>query len=234
MDKNSIFKLVMSLILVGAILAYNKYSGNTLPIQTGNTPTPESTNPVSEKKNPPEQTEAPAQPTTKIEKPVQAAPPQPPVYTPEELRARANPREAARPAGGVPPNMTGAVRNLEQDERAHGHTLQRHVGRTDAQLIERLKEETDISGASTYTDRAVAEHCVGAALLKNEAKIKAWLQSGDKQNLVVEFVGDDQHPIGRSIRRGKTQSSPCYNAKVVLRPDGRGSYYVLTSYPDPR
>lgn len=55
----------------------------------------------------------------------------------------------------------GATRDLSLDEAFGGHTLRRHVGRTDEQLRERLKSESNISAASTYTDRATAERVVG-------------------------------------------------------------------------
>src|SRR5208282_4363987 len=54
--------------------------------------------------------------------------------------------------------------------RCHGmsaacrHILRKHVGQTDDQLLERLRREPRITGASTYTDRSAAEHAVGAAI----------------------------------------------------------------------
>jgi hypothetical protein len=45
-------------------------------------------------------------------------------------------------------------RDLGGDESRGGHTLARHVGRTDSQLLDRLAREPRISAASTYTDRA--------------------------------------------------------------------------------
>src|SRR3954447_16923585 len=59
-----------------------------------------------------------------------------------------------------PPNAAVSANgfyNLERDEQAGGHTLRRHVGRTDDQLRERVGRERDISAASTYTDQASAE-----------------------------------------------------------------------------
>ena len=61
---------------------------------------------------------------------------------------------------------TGPTRDLIRDEAAGGHILQKHVGQTDAQLRERLERERHITGASTYTDRAAAEHAVGAAIAR--------------------------------------------------------------------
>jgi hypothetical protein len=46
--------------------------------------------------------------------------------------------------------------DLTAAERLGGHTLARHVGRTDAQLRDRLRREKNVSAASTYDDREVA------------------------------------------------------------------------------
>ncbi len=54
----------------------------------------------------------------------------------------------------------GTSRDLSIDDARGGHTLKRHVGRTDAQLAERLARE-HVSAASTYPDRATAERVVG-------------------------------------------------------------------------
>ena len=123
--------------------------------------------------------------------------------------------------------------DLGRDEKLGGHTLQRHVGRTDEQLLERLRREPEISAASTYQDRATAEKTVGAALAEQKNRIESWLDRSDSHpNLPLRFRGRD--PIGRSIRRGEYSSKPCYDATIVLRWDGNRRFHVLTSYPEPR
>jgi len=120
--------------------------------------------------------------------------------------------------------------DLSRDEGRGGHTLQRHVGKTDAELRERLQSE-DVSAASTYTDRAMAEMAVAAAIRENTDKINRWLQRpGGHSNLVLDY--DSNSPIGRSMRRGETQSFPCSHAVAILKYGGANDYYVLTSYPD--
>src|SRR5689334_2318109 len=64
-------------------------------------------------------------------------------------------RPAAPPA--VDARRQPTNHDLSADEAMGGHTLQRHVGRTDAELRARLDREPQISSASTYTDRATAE-----------------------------------------------------------------------------
>lgn len=130
-------------------------------------------------------------------------------------------------------SATGPARDLSQDEAAGGHILRKHVGRTDGQLLERLDHERNISGASTYTDRATAERVVGAAIAQSQDRIERWLnRSSGHPNLVLDY--DSDQPIGRTINRGESQARPCSHALVVLKYDPASSYYVLTSYPECR
>src|SRR5690349_23847845 len=59
------------------------------------------------------------------------------------------PQSQASDRGTAQRQKTSASRHdLSQDEEAGGHTLKKHVGRTDDQLRERLAHERNISGAS--------------------------------------------------------------------------------------
>jgi hypothetical protein len=130
-----------------------------------------------------------------------------------------------------------ARRDLAADERCGGHTLARHVGRTDGQLAERLRRQPDISAASTYPDLDTAERVVGATIARERARVANWeRRSGRRPNLALRFRGDpSQPPIGRSLRRGRARPEPCVDAVVVLRwDDRRDGFCVLTSYPEVR
>ena len=114
-----------------------------------------------------------------------------------------------------------------------GHILRKHVGQTDQQLRERLEREPGITGASTYTDRAAAEHAVGAAIAESRDRIQAWLRRpGGHPNLVLDY--DAGSPIGRTMNRGESEARPCAHALVVLKYAGPNDYYILTSYPECR
>ncbi len=127
----------------------------------------------------------------------------------------------------------GPTHDLSADEADGGHTLRKHVGRTDEELKERLSKEPSISAASTYTDRATAERVVGLVLQEQRERIERWLErSGGHPNLVLDYDGDAAHPIGRTLRRGVQQAEPCSHAVVILRWAGGGEYYILTTYPE--
>jgi len=122
--------------------------------------------------------------------------------------------------------------DLSRDEGRGGHTLRKHVGRSDEELRARLERERDISAASTWTDRTVAEETVAQALRAERGRIDAWIERGSRRsNLALHFAAG--RLIGRSIARGAYQSAPCTQAVIVLRADGDG-FYVLTTYPEAR
>lgn len=140
-------------------------------------------------------------------------------------------------SGGTPrsdPRMPR--RDLSEDEARGGHTLERHVGKTDEELRARLSRERQISAASTYTDRAVAETTVALALAEQSRRVKAWSDKrGGRPNLALDYHGPPGTAIGRTIRRGQRRSDACTDAVIVLRWDTRrDDYYVLTSYPERR
>jgi Bacterial CdiA-CT RNAse A domain len=147
------------------------------------------------------------------------------------------PEPTFRTNTGYIKDILSSPRDLSHDEAAGGHILRKHVGQTDEQLRERLEQERNITGASTYTDRSAAEHAVGAAIAQSQGRIQRWLySSGGHPNLVLDY--DSEDPVGRTMNRGEHQSRPCTHALVVLKYDlkyaGPNNYYVLTSYPECR
>lgn len=140
-------------------------------------------------------------------------------------------QEASRPA----PAAKGIVElyDLERDEQRGGHTLSRHVARTDAQLEERLRRERNISAASTWTDRETAEEIVAEALRAERGRVESWMRRGyPRTNLALHYSAGG--PIGRSLWRGESTPGACTDAVIVLRADGPDSFYVLTAYPEAR
>jgi len=158
-------------------------------------------------------------------------------HAPDSAQARQPPQAAAPPpAPAVAPTRVAnaPTRDLSVDESMGGHTLARHVGKTDAELADRLRREPQISAASTYTDRRTAERAVGAAIASAGTKLTSWEnRTGRRPNLVLHYVDREKRPVGRSLARGNRASVPCDRALIVLRWNERTDrFYVLTSYPE--
>jgi hypothetical protein len=140
---------------------------------------------------------------------------------------------------GEPPKVRIEFRNgsagydLGHDEQRGGHTLARHVGRTDDELRERLARERSISAASTWTDRATAEAVVTESLTAEHDRVESWTRRGyPRANLALHYNAG--RVVGRSLRRGDSHPADCSSAVIVLRADGPESFYVLTTYPEAR
>ena len=146
---------------------------------------------------------------------------------PESLQRDEKPKVGAdfpSPSGGY---------NLGRDEERGGHTLARHVARSDYELQERLAHEHNISAASTWTDGETAETTVAEALSAERSRVDRWTRRGyPRANLALHYNAG--RAIGRSLRRGDSQTVECYSAVIVLRADGPESFYVLTTYPEAR
>jgi hypothetical protein len=123
--------------------------------------------------------------------------------------------------------------DLQRDEERGGHTLRKHVGRTDGDLEERLNRERNISAASTWTDREAAEQVVAEALRAERPRIENWMRrSYPHPNLALHYNAG--RVIGRSLQRGDSQVVNCTSAVIVLRADGPDRFFVLTAYPEAR
>jgi hypothetical protein len=143
------------------------------------------------------------------------------------------PAQESGPAAAAP-SFGAKRRDLSQDESAGGHTLHKHVARSDVELSERLRHERNISAASTWNDRDSAESAVGTAIAQQGVKISRWLERNSHPNLVIDYDGDSAHPFGRTLRRGEDHAEPCAHAVIVLKWDGGNTYHVLTAYPECR
>src|SRR5258706_9785184 len=120
------------------------------------------------------------------------------------------PNDASR-ARSSPSAGTGQRYDLSRDEERGGHTLRKHVGRTDDELRQRLERERNISAASTWTDRGAAEETVAAALQAERGKIENWQRRGERRpNLALHF--DVGHENGRCLLRGATGVGQCPEA----------------------
>jgi Bacterial CdiA-CT RNAse A domain len=151
---------------------------------------------------------------------------------PEGTADNSSSERARSPEGRGDTKRFGPAHDLSVDEAQGGHTLSRHVGRSDVDLRERLDRERNISAASTYTDRATAEAVVGG-VLEHNPRIQRWEDRGGRRpNLALDYHGDVSRPIGRCRQRGSSVAAPAWDAIVVLKASRDGGFYVLTSYPE--
>ena len=122
---------------------------------------------------------------------------------------------------------------LQDQENAGGHTIARHVGKTDVQLVARLNADPNIARASSYGPAAAAQADIIAALTANSAAINAWANAAGVATR--DWNANAGHVTGRVASRpaGLGNIANTNNLKVVIRRTGLNACFLLTSYPIP-
>ncbi|MCY9092617.1 RNase A-like domain-containing protein, partial [Bacillus mojavensis] len=117
---------------------------------------------------------------------------------------------------------------LAAHEAKGGHLIDRHIGKTDEELLQRLQINKKIRASSSFTDRPTAERVANETLTKHKKEIKEWLNSDIDDPLPLPYRGTEV--IGRGVRKGSKEVKDMTNARIVLKKNKDGSF-ILTGYP---
>ena len=101
------------------------------------------------------------------------------------------------------------------------------MGKTDQELLERLKREPHLREVSTFADEATAEQVIKAAIAKHEDRIRKWLMASGNADLQIDYSSSEL--LGRTLSRNTGTAQERKNAFVLLRKATNG-YYVQTAY----
>lgn len=132
----------------------------------------------------------------------------------------------------------------------NGHTLDKHVGKTDEQLLQRMRDESKadgtpkIPGASTYADMESAQRLTQYALRDNTNEINKWL-SEDPPRPMAEFdttyvplqgplTGDAVTGRGTMLVDGKVtevRDTRGVSLRLMYEPDLNPPFVVFSSMP---
>ncbi|WP_127504658.1 RNase A-like domain-containing protein [Actinoplanes solisilvae] len=177
-----------------------------------------------------------------------------PIATPSSLTT---PAPGTVPASlGLPLNTDGGI-DLKAQELQGGHAIDRHVGKTQADLDQRLngtkaspgvKAVRPIPSASTFTDITVAERATSDNISANQAQIAAFLAApaagpgGKPDRLVIKNPIPSTDGITRLGPKNKANPTPgtisqtgVSQVSTVLQkdPTAPGGFRIITSFPEP-
>lgn len=119
---------------------------------------------------------------------------------------------------------------LAAHEAAGGHLIERHVGKSEADLRARLDADPKISGASSFRTLERAETVVGDAIAANRQRIDDWL-AGSGTRLVLNHNASAS--TGISLNRGAADAADVNSVRLVLQRDAsmETGYRIVTGYP---
>ena len=127
---------------------------------------------------------------------------------------------------------------LQIQENDGGHTIARHVGKTDQWLVDRYNTNYHISGASTYATAQTATQHIQAALAIAQVGYNAWEPNANinARRAVTTNLG---YTVGRGVNAPTPRPAHVADVKdldrlvTVMEKTGDGACLLLTSYPTP-
>lgn len=125
--------------------------------------------------------------------------------------------------------------SLVTEEAAGGHTIARHIGKTEAELNARLAAQTRIPAASSFRTLAAAEQAVSQVLRANTRAIEAWARTAPIGGRLALPAFDTGSKVGYGVVRATGALQDMTKVIVVLRKIAASGkqYFVLTAYPVP-
>ncbi|MEM5299056.1 RNase A-like domain-containing protein [Burkholderia sp. JPY481] len=136
--------------------------------------------------------------------------------------------KAARAARVTMGRIRLNMHEAKAGSRIGGHTLLKHVGRTEAQLRERLRLEPKRTEVSSFANLQEAEWAISETMLANASKIRKWTTTS-KRTLTLE------KDVGRKVGYVLTQKTDTLvdssKVKVILKYGTYNGmpYYILTA-----
>lgn len=126
--------------------------------------------------------------------------------------------------------------SLIAEEAAGGHTIARHIGKTEAELRARLAAQTRIPAASSFRAVAEAERAISQALRANSRTIETWARNAPINGRPFALPAfETGASVGYGVPRATGALQEMTKVIVVLRKISNSGkqYFVLTSYPAP-
>ncbi|HAZ48678.1 MAG TPA: hypothetical protein DDW76_28355 [Cyanobacteria bacterium UBA11369] len=128
----------------------------------------------------------------------------------------------------------GERRNVESHDSEGGHTEERHIGKSENWLRNRLQNEPARDFASSFRNEAIANRTQGQFVKQFREQIQAWLKSGSQSTFVRDF--DMGESVGIVVERGRKGAMlpavETTRARVVAARDNSSEgWHIVTSFP---
>lgn len=123
-------------------------------------------------------------------------------------------------------------RTVAAHEAVGGHSVERHVAKSDNWLRKRMVNDGDIEAVSTFTSETAANRAQGAFVKKYRDEISAWLKLNDAKKPIFTSVIDMGQPIGRILERESNSVTAASKAYcVIVRDKSPQGWHFLSSFP---
>ncbi|KAB0635780.1 RNase A-like domain-containing protein [Burkholderia latens] len=115
--------------------------------------------------------------------------------------------------------------------RLGGHTIAKHVGKTEDQLKKRLMLEPHLRFASSFIDLQTAERAISEVMRAQALQIERWASSATR-NSTFRITGDVGRTVGYTLARGASTVSNSTKIMIVTKMTAYNEmpYFILTAF----
>lgn len=137
-------------------------------------------------------------------------------------------------------DLQGGLDKHEGPGKGQGHTLEKHVGRSDADLVDRATPKKGHTppkdGSSTYPSAERAERATADTIRKEKQEIQDWLVDPDGED-TLQLKASHSYTTGRHVPSGGSaddvQDVRGTRVIIVRDPSMPEGYRIITSFPTP-
>jgi hypothetical protein len=122
---------------------------------------------------------------------------------------------------------------LAEHEAMGGHTILKHVGKTEAELRARLVAEPRIPAAGSFSSLRIAESVISDAMRKEAPLIRQWAAGPQLRPYRFSYLAGKD--VGYGVVRATGSLAKMNKIRVVLKATQVNGklYFILTSFPEP-
>ena len=122
---------------------------------------------------------------------------------------------------------------LAAHEAQGGHLIEKHIGRTEAQLRERLEAEPHIPIASTFPNQTVAEATISSVMDRNKELIDDFMRGNARRLVITQPMSA---PVGVGVVRRSGELESLSVVKLILQRtnESPSGYTIFTGYASDR
>ncbi|MGF6397103.1 RHS repeat-associated protein [Pseudomonas frederiksbergensis] len=122
---------------------------------------------------------------------------------------------------------------LAAHEAQGGHLIEKHIGRTEAQLRERLEAEPHIPIASTFPNQTAAEATVSSVMDRNKELIDDFMNGNARRLIITQPMSA---PVGVGVVRRSGELESLSVVKLILQRtnESPSGYIIYTGYASDR
>lgn len=127
----------------------------------------------------------------------------------------------------------GSRRDIDLHELLGGHTIERHVGKTERWLKERLNSETLLESASTFYNKDIASRAQLRAVQLYGKEFDEWARSN--YSFPITRTIDMGEDVGIVVTRGKAGAQATTKVEVrIVKDNTERGWHIVTAFPIPK